>query len=86
MKLHRQQNSMKINLQNLSLHQWLAGKLPLCKRCILHHTGHLAMSVVRFAMIGHQTKYCKKTGPQESILRDELATLETTLEDIQVSS
>ncbi|GJW07452.1 hypothetical protein Tco_1569875 [Tanacetum coccineum] len=26
------------------------------------------------------------TGPQESILRDELATLETTLEDIQLSS
>ncbi|GJR72659.1 hypothetical protein Tco_0646062 [Tanacetum coccineum] len=28
----------------------------------------------------------KTTGPQESILRDELATLETTLEDIQLSS
>ncbi|GJS32112.1 hypothetical protein Tco_0530494 [Tanacetum coccineum] len=27
-----------------------------------------------------------KTRPQESILRDELATLETTLEDIQLSS
>ncbi|GJZ60831.1 hypothetical protein Tco_0616647 [Tanacetum coccineum] len=27
----------------------------------------------------------KTTGPQESILRDELATLETTLEDIQLS-
>ncbi|GKC08131.1 hypothetical protein Tco_0999741 [Tanacetum coccineum] len=28
----------------------------------------------------------KTIGPQESILRDELATLETTLEDIQLSS
>ncbi|GKF85783.1 hypothetical protein Tco_0253610 [Tanacetum coccineum] len=28
----------------------------------------------------------KTTGPQESILRDELATLETTLEDIQLLS
>ncbi|GJV04499.1 hypothetical protein Tco_1338068 [Tanacetum coccineum] len=28
----------------------------------------------------------KTTGLQESILRDELATLETTLEDIQLSS
>ncbi|GJT86207.1 hypothetical protein Tco_1067924 [Tanacetum coccineum] len=32
-------------------------------------------------------KFCKKNrGIQESILRDELATLETTLEDIQLSS
>ncbi|GJS88665.1 hypothetical protein Tco_0771301 [Tanacetum coccineum] len=46
------------------------GNRPLCERCTLHHIG-----------------------PQESILRDKLAfvhfrisTLETTLEDIQISS
>ncbi|GJU34877.1 reverse transcriptase domain-containing protein [Tanacetum coccineum] len=36
--------------------------------------------------ISQRPSTAKTTGPQESILRDELATLETTLEDIQLSS
>ncbi|GJS96292.1 hypothetical protein Tco_0803260 [Tanacetum coccineum] len=52
--------------------------------------GTIAVASVRFCnKIGStRSKYYaqKQTGPHESILRDELATLETTLEDIQLSS
>ncbi|GJX71753.1 hypothetical protein Tco_0308924 [Tanacetum coccineum] len=67
---HRQQNRRQETFKIYTATNGYTGNRPLCERCTLHHIG-----------------------PQESILRDELAfvhfrifTLETTLEDIQLSS
>ncbi|GJW32959.1 hypothetical protein Tco_0052991 [Tanacetum coccineum] len=46
----------------------------------------VSMSDMFCNKIGHRPSNCEINVPQESILRDELATLETTLEDIQLSS
>ncbi|GKE99691.1 hypothetical protein Tco_0023042 [Tanacetum coccineum] len=67
---HHQQNRRQEAFRNYTATNGYTGNRPLCERCTLHHIG-----------------------PQESILRDKLSfvhfrisTLETTLEDIQVSS
>ncbi|GJX32469.1 hypothetical protein Tco_0242324 [Tanacetum coccineum] len=67
---HRQQNRRQETFKIYTATNGYTGNRPLCERCTLHHIG-----------------------PHESILRDELAfvhfrifTLETTLEDIQLSS
>ncbi|GKF24406.1 hypothetical protein Tco_0076728 [Tanacetum coccineum] len=58
-----------------------------CVRDVDYITRDLAVSSVRFVTRKvTRPSTAKITGPQESILRDELATLETTLEDIQLSS
>ncbi|GJW12209.1 reverse transcriptase domain-containing protein [Tanacetum coccineum] len=67
---HQQQNRKQETFRTYTATNGYTRNRPLCERCTLHHIG-----------------------PQESILRDELAfvhfrifTLETTLEDIQLSS
>ncbi|GJZ47583.1 reverse transcriptase domain-containing protein [Tanacetum coccineum] len=67
---HRQHNRRQETFKVYTATNGYTRNRPLCERCTLHHIG-----------------------PQESILRDELAfvhfrifTLETTLEDIQLSS
>ncbi|GJY48102.1 hypothetical protein Tco_0438058 [Tanacetum coccineum] len=72
---HQQQHKRQEAFKTYAATNGYTGNLPLCKRCRLHHTGPCSVKC------------------QESILRDELAfvhfripTLETTLEDIQVSS
>ncbi|GJY64673.1 hypothetical protein Tco_0466133 [Tanacetum coccineum] len=68
---HQQQRKRKQEtFRTYTVTNGYTGNRPLCKRCTLHHIG-----------------------PQEIILRDKLAfvyfrisTLETTLEDIQISS
>ncbi|GJU60496.1 reverse transcriptase domain-containing protein [Tanacetum coccineum] len=67
---HQQQNRKQQTFRTYTATNGYTGNRPLCERCTLHHIG-----------------------PQENILRDELnfvhfriSTLETTLEDIQVSS
>ncbi|GJW82322.1 hypothetical protein Tco_0146297 [Tanacetum coccineum] len=67
---HQQQNRRQEIFNVYTATNGYTGNRPLCERCTLHHIG-----------------------PQESILRDEVAfvhcrifTLETTLEDIQLSS
>ncbi|GKE23333.1 hypothetical protein Tco_1434845 [Tanacetum coccineum] len=57
-----------------------------CVRDVDYITWDLVVSSLRFATrLVARPSIAKTTGPQESILRDELATLEITLEDIQVS-
>ncbi|GJV85172.1 reverse transcriptase domain-containing protein [Tanacetum coccineum] len=74
----RQQNRMQENgsayTVTSSENSRYARDLPLCKRCNYPYT----------ATNGYAGNL--PLWPQESILRDELATLETTLEDIQLSS
>ncbi|GJT18054.1 reverse transcriptase domain-containing protein [Tanacetum coccineum] len=67
---HRQQNRRQETFKIYTATNGYTGNRPLCERCTLHHIG-----------------------PQENILRDEfnfvhfrISTLETTLEDIQLSS
>ncbi|GJX27172.1 hypothetical protein Tco_0233468 [Tanacetum coccineum] len=67
---HQQQHRRQETFKVYTATNGYTGNHPLCERCTLHHIG-----------------------PQESILRNELAfvhfrisTLETTLEDIQLSS
>ncbi|GKB54146.1 reverse transcriptase domain-containing protein [Tanacetum coccineum] len=40
-----------------------AGNLPLCKRCILHHTRPCTVKCQTCNKVGHQTRNCKNKGP-----------------------
>ncbi|GKA72122.1 putative reverse transcriptase domain-containing protein [Tanacetum coccineum] len=39
-----------------------AGSFPLCKRCILHHTGPCIVKCQTCNKVGHQTRNCKNKG------------------------
>ncbi|GJT21622.1 hypothetical protein Tco_0891559 [Tanacetum coccineum] len=91
---HQQQNRRQETFRTYTATNGYTRNLPLCKRCRLHHTG-VCSSSFSFAQdrknIMQISAQKQIIGPQESILRDELAfvhfrisTLETTLEDIQV--
>ncbi|GKC64374.1 reverse transcriptase domain-containing protein [Tanacetum coccineum] len=87
---HQQQHKRQEAFKTYAATNGYTGNLPLCKRCRLHHTGPCSVKCQNIMQISAQKQII---GPQESILRDELAfvhfripTLETTLEDIQVSS
>ncbi|GKB74959.1 hypothetical protein Tco_0936371 [Tanacetum coccineum] len=96
---HRQQNRRQETFKIYTATNGYTGNRPLCERCTLHHIETiyklyplLVMPVERreIMRIGAQKQ---TTGPQENILRDEfnfvhfrISTLETTLEDIQLSS
>ncbi|GJZ73433.1 reverse transcriptase domain-containing protein [Tanacetum coccineum] len=93
---HRQQNRRQETFRTYTATNGYTGNRPLCERCTLHHIGPCTVKCRTcnrrkdIMQIGAQKQ---TTGPQESILRDKLAfihfrisTLETTLEDIQVSS
>ncbi|GJT40217.1 hypothetical protein Tco_0940082 [Tanacetum coccineum] len=81
---HRQQNRRQETFKIYTATNGYNGNRPLCERFTLHHIGKDIMRI----SAQNQT-----TGPQENILRDQLnfvhfriSTLETTLEDIQLSS
>ncbi|GJS59059.1 reverse transcriptase domain-containing protein [Tanacetum coccineum] len=87
---HQQQHKRQEAFKTYAATNGYTGNLPLCKRCRLHHTGPCSVKCQNIMQISAQKQIIR---PQESILRDELAfvhfripTLETTLEDIQVSS
>ncbi|GJT81808.1 hypothetical protein Tco_1056150 [Tanacetum coccineum] len=87
---HQQQNRKEETFKTYTATNGYTGNRPLCKRCRLHHTGPCSVKCQNIMQISAQKQII---GPQESILRDKLAfihfrisTLETTLEDIQVSS
>ncbi|GJT14372.1 reverse transcriptase domain-containing protein [Tanacetum coccineum] len=87
---HQQQNRKQETFRTYTATNGYTGNLPLCKRCRLHHTGPCSVKCQDIMRISAQKQII---GPQESILRADLAfvhfrisTLETTLEDIQVSS
>ncbi|GJX62151.1 hypothetical protein Tco_0295051 [Tanacetum coccineum] len=93
---HQQQNRRQETFRTYAATNGYTGNRPLCERCTLHHIGPCTVKCQTcnrrkdIMQIGAQKQ---TTGPQESILRDKLAfihfrisTLETTLEDIQVSS
>ncbi|GJV66473.1 reverse transcriptase domain-containing protein [Tanacetum coccineum] len=40
-----------------------AGNLPLCKRCVLHHTGSCTIKCNTCNKMGHLTKNCRNKGP-----------------------
>ncbi|GJX70876.1 reverse transcriptase domain-containing protein [Tanacetum coccineum] len=87
---HQQQHKRQEAFKTYAATNGYTGNLPLCKRCRLHHMGPCSVKCQNIMQINAQKQII---GPQESILRDELAfvhfripTLETTLEDIQVSS
>ncbi|GJU29007.1 reverse transcriptase domain-containing protein [Tanacetum coccineum] len=87
---HRQQNRRQETFKIYTSHQRnILENRPLCKRCTLTINIVLVLSSLDVAIekdIMRISAQKQITGPQESILRDELATLETTLEDIQLSS
>ncbi|GJU09931.1 reverse transcriptase domain-containing protein [Tanacetum coccineum] len=87
---HQQQHKRQETFKTYAATNGYTGNLPFCKRYRLHHTGPCSVKCQNIMQISAQKQII---GPQESILRDELAfvhfripTLETTLEDIQVSS
>ncbi|GJS12796.1 hypothetical protein Tco_0407268 [Tanacetum coccineum] len=85
---HQQQHKRQEAFKTYAATNGYTGNLPLCKRCRLHHTGPCSVKCQNIMQISAQKQII---GPQESILRADLAfvhfrisTLETTLEDIQV--
>ncbi|GKC65079.1 putative reverse transcriptase domain-containing protein [Tanacetum coccineum] len=40
-----------------------AGNLPLCRRCVLHHTGPCTVKCNTCNKVGHLTKNCRNKGP-----------------------
>ncbi|GJR20616.1 hypothetical protein Tco_0969143 [Tanacetum coccineum] len=91
---HRQQNRRQETFKIYTTTNGYTGNRPLCERCTLHHIGPCTVKCRTcnrdIMRIGAQKQ---TTGPQENILRDEfnfvhfrISTLETTLEDIQLSS
>ncbi|GKC75505.1 reverse transcriptase domain-containing protein, partial [Tanacetum coccineum] len=40
-----------------------AGNLPLCRRCVLHHTGPCTVKCNTCNKVGHLTRNCKNKGP-----------------------
>ncbi|GJW59933.1 hypothetical protein Tco_0109268 [Tanacetum coccineum] len=91
---HRQQNRRQETFKIYTATNGYTRNRPLCERCTLHHIGPCTVKCQTcnrdIKRIGAQKQ---TTGPQESILRNELAfvhfrisTLETTLEDIQLSN
>ncbi|GJW31202.1 hypothetical protein Tco_0051234, partial [Tanacetum coccineum] len=87
---HQQQNRKQETFRTYTATNGYTGNLPLCKRCRLHHTGPCSVKCQDIMRISAQKQII---GPQESILRADLAfvhfrisTLERTLEDIQVLS
>ncbi|GJT34851.1 reverse transcriptase domain-containing protein [Tanacetum coccineum] len=93
---HQQQNRKQETFRTYTATNGYTGNRPLCERCTLHHIGPCTVkcrTCNRRKDIMQISAQKQTTGPQESILRDKLAfihfrisTLETTLEDIQVSS
>ncbi|GJW47105.1 reverse transcriptase domain-containing protein [Tanacetum coccineum] len=87
---HQQQHKRQEAFKTYAATNGYIGNLPLCKGCRLHHMGPCSVKCQNIMRISAQKHIIR---PQESMLRDELAfvhfripTLETTLEDIQVSS
>ncbi|GJS39488.1 reverse transcriptase domain-containing protein [Tanacetum coccineum] len=93
---HQQQNRKQETFRTYTATNGYTGNRPLCERCTLHHIGPCTIkcrTCNRRKDIMQISAQKQTTRPQESILRDKLAfihfripTLETTLEDIQVSS
>ncbi|GJW29420.1 reverse transcriptase domain-containing protein [Tanacetum coccineum] len=99
---HQKQNRKQEAFRTYTTTNGYTGNHPLCERCTLNHIGPCIVKCQTCSRVGHLTKNCRNQRPttrndlqtiSESILRDELAfdhfrisTLETTLEDIQVSS
>ncbi|GKA21546.1 hypothetical protein Tco_0701535 [Tanacetum coccineum] len=82
---HQQQNRKQETFRTYTATNGYTGNRPLCERCTLHHIERKDITRI--------SAQKQTTGPQENILRDELnfvhfriSTLETTLEDIQLSS
>ncbi|GJZ43904.1 hypothetical protein Tco_0591159 [Tanacetum coccineum] len=91
---HQKQNRKQEAFKIYTATNGYTGNRPLCERCTLHHIGPCTVKCRTCSRdITRISAQRQIIGPQESILRDELAfvhfrisTLETTLEDIQVSS
>ncbi|GJZ40175.1 hypothetical protein Tco_0586738 [Tanacetum coccineum] len=93
---HQQQNRKQETFKTYTATNGYTGNHPLCERCTLHHIGPCTVKCQtcnRRKDIMQISAQKQTTRPQESILRDKLAfihfrisTLETTLEDIQISS
>ncbi|GJR31417.1 hypothetical protein Tco_1107649 [Tanacetum coccineum] len=82
---HQHQNRRQETFMTYTATNGYTGNRPLCERCTLHH--------IERDMDDYTFSAQSNNSPTESILRDKLAfvyfrisTLETTLEDIQISS
>ncbi|GJZ98155.1 hypothetical protein Tco_0670608 [Tanacetum coccineum] len=86
---HQQQNRKQEAFKIYTATNGYTGNRPLCEKCTLHHIGPCTVKKDIMRISAQK----QTTGPQESILRYELAfvhfrisTLKSTLEDIQLSS
>nr|GEY47442.1 reverse transcriptase domain-containing protein [Tanacetum cinerariifolium] len=64
---HQQQNKRQDTLRAYTAtptgNSGYAGNFPLCRRCILHHTGPCTIKCHTCNKVGHQTKNYKNKGP-----------------------
>ncbi|GJS87011.1 hypothetical protein Tco_0769647 [Tanacetum coccineum] len=81
---HHQQNRRQEAFRNYTATNGYTGNHPLCERCTLHHIERtLCESVLKSKEPGHKKAYLETS---LLFVHSRISTLETTLEDIQVSS
>nr|GEV90043.1 reverse transcriptase domain-containing protein [Tanacetum cinerariifolium] len=51
--------AIRAHTVRLSNKKVYAGKLPLCNKCMFHHTGPCAAKCGNCKRLDHQTKYCR---------------------------
>ncbi|GJX99716.1 putative reverse transcriptase domain-containing protein [Tanacetum coccineum] len=60
---NRRQETVKAYAAIPTKNSRYAGNIPLCKRCILHHTRPCTVKFQTCYKVGHQTRNCKNKGP-----------------------
>ncbi|GJX97589.1 reverse transcriptase domain-containing protein [Tanacetum coccineum] len=98
---HRQQNRRQETFKIYTATNGYTGNRPLCERCTLHHIGPCTVKCRTCNRVGHLTKNCRNKTTRNNLQTvsitcnacgkkghyvNRISILETTLEDIQLSS
>ncbi|GJS93650.1 reverse transcriptase domain-containing protein [Tanacetum coccineum] len=60
---NKRQEAVRAYVATLAENSRYAGNLPLCKICVLHHTGPCTVKCNTCNKVGHLTKNCRNNGP-----------------------